>query len=269
MHELYSPFGRTRDVATQVLRSEDRVRRKTRSSRTLIEHLDGTTGAIAPAGDLSDARPENSARRLNQVLDAQVGRIAQVLRDETGQLLTAAHVALADASHSLPAESRRHLRHVKTYLDQIEEHLRRLADELRPRILDDLGLVPALKFVAQGVERRRGIAITIDAALEQRLPAVVETTIYHLVQEALTNSGRYARATQAVVRLSMRSGSLRCTVKDDGVGFDAPAVLDRTGGIGCGLVGIREQVMALGGTFRITSAPESGTELEIAIPLEM
>jgi signal transduction histidine kinase len=246
------------------------LRKKTRSSRTLIEHLDGTTGAIAPAsGSPSDARPENSGRRLNQILDAQVRRIAQALHDETGQLLAAAHIALADASHSLPAESRRHLRHVKTYLDQIEEHLRRLADELRPRILDDLGLVPALEFLAQGVEKRRGIAITIDAALGQGLPRVVETTIYHLVQEALTNTGRYARATHAVVRLSIGSGSLRCTVKDDGVGFDTAAVLGRNGGIGCELVGIREQVMALGGTFQITSAPESGTELEIAIPLEM
>jgi signal transduction histidine kinase len=253
-----------------VLRSEDRLRKKTRSSRTLIEHLDGTTGAIAPAsGSPSDARPENSGRRLNQILDAQVRRIAQALHDETGQLLTAAHIALADASHSLPAESRRHLRHVKTYLDQIEEHVRRLADELRPRILDDLGLVPALEFLAQGVEKRRGIAITIDAALGQGLPRVVETTIYHLVQEALTNTGRYARATRAVVRLSIGSGSLRCTVKDDGVGFDTAAVLGRNGGIGCELVAIREQVMALGGTFQITSAPESGTELEIAIPLEM
>jgi two-component system sensor histidine kinase UhpB len=96
---------------------------------------------------------------------------------------------------------------------------------------------------------------------------VVETTIYHLVQEALTNTARHARATHATICLSIRSRSLRCIVKDDGVGFDPRALFLRTGESGCGLLGIREQALALGGSFEITSDPASGTELQITIPV--
>lgn len=230
--------------------------------------LDGAIRPLATTGDiLRDIPADVPCRRLTEVLDGQIKRIARALHDEAGQLLTAAHIALAHAARGLPPEGRERLQDVKVCLDQIEEQLRRVAHELRPRILDDLGLVPALEFLAQGVEMRRGLTVTIDAALEERLLPAVETTLYHLVQEALANTGKHACATRTVVRLSMRSRSLRCTVEDDGVGFDPRAVFAGTGQHGCGLIGIREQVMALGGTFHISSAPASGTRLEIAIPL--
>jgi signal transduction histidine kinase len=244
------------------------MRKQNHASRALIRDVDRINPVSGIArGTLENIRPEDSCQRLNEILDAQVKRIAQALHDETSQLLTSAHIALAYAGRDASADGRNHLQDVKTHLDQIEEQLRRLAHELRPRILDDLGLLPALEFLIEGVGMRRGISITIDAALDRRLPPVVETTIYHFVLEALTNTGRHARATHASVGLSIRSRSLRCTVKDDGVGFDANAVVGRTGDHGCGLIGIRERATALGGTFQITSAPASGTELEIMVPL--
>ena len=128
--------------------------------------------------------------------------------------------------------------------------------------------MPALEFVAQGTEKRRGIVVTVAAALESRLPQVVETTVYRLVLEALTNVSKHARATLVTVRLEQASGTLWCVIEDDGVGFDDPAVSARSGDRGLGLMGMRDQLEALGGSFHIDSAPGQGTRLKITVPLD-
>jgi signal transduction histidine kinase len=130
------------------------------------------------------ARTAEAIRRLNESLEGQARQIAQALHDEAGQFLTSAHIALAEAGRDLPPPARERLQEVRGYLDRIEEQLRHLAHELRPRILDDLGLLPALHFLAEGVEKRHGISITIEATLQGRLPAAIETTVYRLAQEA-------------------------------------------------------------------------------------
>ena len=211
---------------------------------------------------------EETLHRLNESLEQQAKRIAQALHDEAGQLLTCAHIALAEAIPGLPPAAVERLNEVRRHLDGIEEQLRRLAHEFRPRILEDLGLVPALEFLAQGVEKRHGISVAVEAALQSRLPAVVETRLYRLVNETLTNVSKHARATHVTVRLEQAPRTLRCTIEDDGVGFDAPAVSVRLGERGLGLIGIREQLEALGGTFQINSALSRGTQLTITIPLE-
>ena len=204
---------------------------------------------------------------LNESLERQAKRIAQALHDEAGQLLAAAHMALAEAARDLPAQARERLRAVDSHLNGIEEQLRRLAHELRPRILDDLGLVPALEFLADGFGKRRGISVTVYPALD-RLPAVIETTIYRVIQEALTNVGRHSRATHVGIGLSQVPGMLLCTIDDDGGGFDASAIAPGVGEPGFGLAGARDQITALGGTMQVNSAPGAGTKLVIRIPLE-
>lgn len=213
-------------------------------------------------------REANAAlHRLNQALEQETRRIAHALHDEAGQLLTSVHLALKDAGRDLPPAARKRLQEVRSLLDRIEDHLRRLSHELRPVILDDLGLIPALKFLAEGVSMRTGTLISVDASTDGRLPSLVEATLYRSVQEALTNVAKHARATRVAVHLQQEGREILCSIRDDGIGFDAPTVLARPGGGGLGLVGIRERIEALGGTHRIVSAPGRGTELAITIPL--
>jgi PAS domain S-box-containing protein len=211
---------------------------------------------------------EDDLRKLSRAVEQQAKRIAQTLHDEAGQLVTAAHLALADVGRDLSPPLRERLVEARGHLDQIEDQLRRLAHELRPRILDDLGLVPALKFLAEGVEKRRRISIAVIADLQKRLPPMVETTLYFLVQEALTNVTKHARASRVTIALEQEPRTLRCIVKDDGIGFDACAVVARLGEHGLGLTGICDRIEALGGTFQINSAPGLGTELVIKLSLE-
>src|SRR3954471_4842082 len=215
---------------------------------------------------VDQVQSEAALRRLNDSLERQAKRIAQALHDEAGQLLAAAHMVLAEVAHDLPASVRQRLRDVDSHLDGIEEQLRRLAHELRPRILDDLGLAAALEFLADGFAKRRAIRVTVDAVVD-RLPPVIATTIYRIVQEALTNVGKHSHATQVRIGVSQPRGILLCTINDDGVGFDPFAIASGLDERGFGLAGARDQITALGGTMEINSAPGTGTALVIAIPV--
>lgn len=213
-------------------------------------------------------REANAAlRRLNQALEQEARRIAHALHDEAGQLLTSVHLALKEVGRDLSPAARGRLQEVRRLLDRIEDQLRRLSHELRPVILDDLGLVPALKFLAEGVSMRTGTSITVDASIDGRLPALIEATLYRSVQEALTNVTRHAQARGVTIHLQQAPQEIRCSIRDDGIGFDVPAVLARPGERGLGLIGIQERIKTLGGTHQIASAPGQGTELVIMIPL--
>jgi signal transduction histidine kinase len=207
-------------------------------------------------------------RRWNERLEAEAKRIAHALHDEAGQLLASVHLALEDVARDLEPPTRGRLLRVRELLDRIEEQMRRLSHELRPTILDDLGLVPALEFLARGVSSRTGLSITVGGTTEGRAPVLVETAVYRIVQEALSNVSRHARATQASVQVRREGGGVHCSVRDDGIGFDTVAVLSGTGERGLGLIGIRERLTAVGGALQIHSSPQRGTELLFSIPLE-
>jgi two-component system, NarL family, sensor histidine kinase NreB len=216
----------------------------------------------------SRVQTEAALRRLNEGLERQAKGIAQALHDEAGQLLTSAYIALANAKQELPPSSHDHLQVVKTRLDGIEEQLRRIAHELRPRILDDLGLVPALQFLADGITQRSGIAVSLESTLTSRLPALIETTIYRVAQEAFSNVRRHASADRVTIHLVHQFRQLRCMIVDNGVGFDTHATLIASQHDGMGLVSIRDRVEALGGTLDVRSAFGGGTQLIVTIPLE-
>jgi signal transduction histidine kinase len=211
--------------------------------------------------------PDETLRRLNMSLDRQAKRIAHALHDDAGQLLAAAYNSLSEIGQELPAAAVARLGEVRDHLDRIEMQLRCLAHELRPRILDDLGLVAAIEFLAEGVARRRHIAVSTDGSVHGRLPAVVETTVYRIVQEALNNASRHARPNRIGVVLKHCSRALHCAIDDDGVGFDMTALENHGDERGFGLVGMREQIELLGGTFQIDSATGRGTRLTMTIPL--
>jgi signal transduction histidine kinase len=205
--------------------------------------------------------------RLNEVLEGQAKRIAAALHDEAAQLLASVHLALADVASRLPSDRAQELQHARGLLDQIEQRLRNLAHELRPPILDDLGLVPALEFLCDSVSKRWGFRVTMQASIHQKLPATVETTLYRIAQEALTNVARHAKATAAQVSLRQGAHQIVCSIRDDGVGIDATAQGDGNRSPGLGLREIQERTVALGGQLRLGPNEPRGTNLTIEIPL--
>ena len=206
--------------------------------------------------------------RLDQTLEAQARRIASALHDEAAQLLASVHLALAELARKVPPDRGREIQAVRGLLDQIEARLRHLAYELRPPILDDRGLVPALEFLADRVSRRWGVSVTIDAATRGRIPADIETSLYRIAQEALTNVGRHANATRVDVSIRQTARQIVCSIRDDGIGLTATARQPYAQTRGLGLREIEERVVGLGGILRFGANVPSGTDLTVEIPLE-
>jgi len=202
---------------------------------------------------------------VNAALEQQARSIGQALHDETGQTLTSAHISLAEAYALAHSTVRIHLTAVKNNLEAMDQQIRQLSHELRPRVLDDLGLVAALRFLVNGMQTRGDISISLTARLDGVVPAVVETAVYRLVQECLTNVNRHSRATRVLVEVEERlPGLLWCRIRDNGIGFDSL----RYSPSGLGLVGIRDRLIDLGATLTVDAEPGRGTELLTIIPLE-
>lgn len=205
---------------------------------------------------------------LNETLEQEVKRIAHAVHDEAGQFFVAVHLALAEVARELPPALRGKIKEVTHLLRQVEEQLRGLSHELRPTVLDDLGLVPAVRFLADGVSKRCSLPIYVESTLECRLLPAVETALYRIIQEALNNVTKHARAGNVRIQLDEDARGICCSIRDNGVGFHARALLSGTGQKGLGLIGIQERLSAIGGTLQITSELGQGTLLLVTVPME-
>jgi signal transduction histidine kinase len=195
-------------------------------------------------------------------------RISRELHDEVGQLLTGLRMELRALSR-LHGASREQfvtrLDETKILLDRTVQAVRDLAMGLRPAMLDDLGLVPALQWQAREFERRHDIRVSmnLDSSLDM-LPDSYRTTIFRIVQEALTNCAKHAKATSVEISLQNQGGLVCLSIADDGVGLVRP-----TGRAGLGLVGIQERIRELGGWFAARNREGGGTVLTAEIPSEV
>lgn len=235
---------------------------------TRLIYRDGKpSGVQGIARDITERKHAAQAlHRLNARLEEEARRIAHALHDEAGQLLTSVYLAVAELAGELPGGGREKLESVSALLDQLAGQLRQFSHELRPVVLDDFGLVPALEFLAASVSRRRGLEIAIQASMDTRLPTVVETALYRIFQEALTNVAKHARARHVTIRLQQDDRMIECSIADDGSGFDPSAVCSKADKTCLGLIGMRERLAALGGTLSITSDRGQGTTLTMRIP---
>lgn len=237
----------------------------------LVEAIGGLVGVALENAALRErmtAQQDRLRALAGGILHAreeEARRIAHELHDAAGQLLASVHIALDNLVQEVP-ERAGTVRELHGLLDQVEGQLRQLSRELRPTILDDLGLAPALEWLTQAVAQRTGLSISVDAPID-RLPSLLETAVYRVIQEALTNAARHAHATSVNVEVWEESLTIRAVVRDDGVGFDVEAALARRGERGLGLIGMRERVEALGGQLTIRSAVGQGTEVSVTIPL--
>ena len=207
-------------------------------------------------------------RRLNETLEQEIQRIAHAVHDEAGQLLVGARLAMAGVAKDLDPANAARLEEVGVLLGRVDEELRSLARELRPTILDDLGLVAALESLGGRMSKRSGLSVRIEGSLQGRCDPNVETTLFRVVQEALANVARHAEAKTVTIHLGHDARQLFCVIRDDGRGFDVASVFQRRGRAGLGLIGMRERLNAVGGMLQIHSEPDRGTELRVRIPVE-
>jgi signal transduction histidine kinase len=202
--------------------------------------------------------------RLVEAQEAERRAISRELHDEIGQSLNALLVDLGNLAAIVPVDNEevsRLLSTAKRLADESVKALRNMALLLRPSMLDDFGLVPALHWQAREVSRRTGIRIDVEAEdVPDELPEEHKTCVYRVVQEALHNSSRHAQAHSVRVSVLQGPERLLLTISDDGRGFDASRVR------GLGLLGMEERVKHLGGAFEVLSWPGQGTELRAELP---
>jgi signal transduction histidine kinase len=195
-------------------------------------------------------------------------RLARELHDELGQMLTAIkldvdHLAAGPAGADAAGSAR--LAAMRSLVDQTVASTRRISSELRPMMLDDLGLAAAAQWLTESFAKRYGIACALEVEPpELELAEPEATSLYRILQEALTNVARHAQATRVHVRLRRGEGEAWLTVRDDGRGFD-PSAPTRPNAFG--LVGLRERAYLVNGRIRIESAPGKGTCVEVVVPL--
>ena len=227
----------------------------------LAESL-GSRAAIAV--DLSERVSQDSVRRVVEAQELERTRLARELHDETGQALTSILLGLKPLEQSAEsAEAREALESVRELVISTLQNVRRLAVELRPSALDDFGLVPAVERLTETFREQSGLRVDLESQLgEARLPSEAETTLYRVIQEALTNVIKHAGATRVSILLQRKKSTAVAVVEDDGSGFDpSDARADALG-----LVGMRERVSLAGGRLQIESTPNSGTTVVAEVP---
>ncbi len=213
----------------------------------------------AVAVDLSQRVARDALRRVVAAQELERRRLARELHDETGQALTSILLGLKPLEDGPGREAVAELHElVVTALQDV----RRLAVELRPKVLDDFGLVPALERLAESFGEQTGLKVDFHSAIgEDRLPSEVETALFRVVQESLTNVVKHSHANRVSIVLTRRGGGVAVVVEDDGAGFD-PA----DSGDGIGLLGMRERLALLDGTLDVESSAGQGTTLVAEVP---
>jgi two-component system NarL family sensor kinase len=252
-----------------------RVGQITRDSQEVLQQLAA-----------SERRFRRLAKAVWRVQEEERRRLARELHDGLGQNLTALKNQLETLAREASAGAGPHagLAAAVELAGRLLQDTRELSRLLRPPILDDLGLVPALRWLARTLRESSGLDVRLDIDMEtgagaagldpgagtedaRRLPPDLETLVFRIAQEALTNVVRHSGAADAGVALRVRAASLVLAVADRGAGFE-PAALDPAAqGAGSGLSGIRDRVELFGGRCSIRSAPGAGTRLEIEVPL--
>jgi two-component system sensor histidine kinase UhpB len=219
-------------------------------------------------------RIEEERRRSGQLAmraqEEERRRLARDLHDEVNQALTAILLRLEALAQETPPERAPEVAELKRLVNQAMDELLNLARQLRPSALDDHGLVPAVETQLKRFSARTGIEVRLDTrGAPDMLPEVVQTAIYRVAQEALTNVTRHAGATVVELDLEEDSGGAELRVRDDGTGFD-PSVVARTtseaANGGLGLVGMAERARLVGGELDVRSAPGGGTTITLRVP---
>ncbi len=260
---LYVPLL-VRDRAIGVLVAHDKVGRDQRFSSGDLRVAEQFALRASIAVDLSQRVARDALRRMLEGQELERRRLARELHDETGQALTSILLGLRAVEDAGPEKVGSAIGDLRELVVATLQDVRRLAVQLRPKALDDFGLAAALERLAQTFAEASGVRVDLEARLgEERLAPEIETTLYRIVQEALTNVVKHAGAGNVSILLGRRNGSASLVIEDDGLGF----VVAEARSDGLGLVGMRERVALHDGRLTIESSPGGGTTLAIEVPL--
>jgi signal transduction histidine kinase len=241
-----------RDDTIGVVLAIDKDGRDPRFTDQDLRLAESFAGRAAVAVDLSQRVAKDAVRRVIEAQELERKRLARELHDETGQALTSILLGLKPLEDALNGEARAKVGSLRELVVSTLQDVRRLAVELRPTALDDFGLAAALERLVAGL-REHG---------DERLAPEVETALYRIVQEALTNVVKHAGARHVGVVLTRRDGAVVAMVEDDGRGFDTASARAE----GLGLVGMRERAALVGGTLQIESGEGGGTTVVAQVP---
>ena len=265
-HEM-SALARAFNVMRQKLKNSlDEIQRWN-------EELEGRVEARTRELAAAETSRRELLRKLVVAQEDERRAVARELHDETSQALTALVVKLEAVATSPTADAvelKSQLQPIQVMTNEMLREVQRIIRDLRPAILDDLGLMSALDWFAESRLASEGIRVALETVgVERRLPSEVETVIFRIAQEAINNIARHARARNASITLDFREPLIILEVEDDGCGFSPDDVLARQGATGSfGLTGMRERVTLFSGTMQIHSRPGQGTRLVVAIPVE-
>jgi signal transduction histidine kinase len=212
----------------------------------------------------ANTRLQDISRRIVEAQEAERRSLARELHDEVGQQLTGLSLLLNRVENEPAEQTPQTLAESRRIVGDLLARVRQMSGDLRPQVLDDLGLLVALKWHIQTYTQQTNINVNFISRPidETRLSPEVKITAFRVVQEGLTNVARHAGARRASVRMLQRHGRLEIDIRDTGQGFD-PAALNS----GSGISGMRERVVLAGGTFAVESAPGDGTQLSIRLPM--
>jgi signal transduction histidine kinase len=244
-----------------------------RSNQELEARVEARTQELTRLYSQLQEREEWREELLRKVISAQEDerkRLARELHDETSQTLSALAMKIETALAAWPGDaSRERLTEAKALTVRIIEELHRLIFDLRPSVLDDLGLLSAIRWYAERHLGPRGISVRCEfSGTEARMTPELETALFRVAQEAITNIAKHSRAETVLVQVLERDDEISIEIEDDGKGFSPaslppPAARER----GLGLLGMRERVELFGGTIEIDSAPGRGTRIAVTAPL--
>jgi signal transduction histidine kinase len=254
-----------RDRVIGVIEIHDKEGPDARFSDDDLRLAETFAARAAVAVELSQRDAQDALRRVVQTQEQERRRLARELHDETGQALTSILLGLKPLEAALADHpARAALSELRDQAVSALQDVRRLAVELRPAVLDDYGLVPALERLTESVAEQTGMRVDCHSALgEARLPSDIETALYRVVQESLTNIVKHANAQKVSVSLSRRGTGVAAVIEDDGAGFDPR----RAGTDGIGILGMRERLVLLDGRLEIESKKGAGTTIVAEVPL--
>lgn len=249
------------------------LKRETDRRETLQKALDTSEHRRRESLDQSRRVQEHLRRLSHEILSAQESerkRISRELHDEIGRTLTAINLQLATLGKAATAHTaglKRQIASTQRLVERSMDTVHRFARELRPPVLDDLGLIPALRAYLRDFTKRTRIPVRVTAlAVVERLDADKRTVLYRVAQEALANVAKHARATKVDVSVIKADGAAWMEIHDNGRSFRAQSVLSAKKIKRLGLLGMRERVEMVGGTFTIESSPATGTTIRAQIP---
>jgi signal transduction histidine kinase len=273
-HEIMRRFGarsglwvplvaRSRTIG--LIAAHDKLGPDARFSDNDVRLAETFASRAALAVDMSQRIARDALRRVVDAQELERRRLARELHDETGQALTSILLGLKTLEETIEGDgSSAAIGDLRELVVATLQDVRRLAVELRPKVLDDFGLVPALERLTETFAEQTGILVRFESGLgAERLLPEVETALYRIVQESLTNIVKHARAQTISIAVTRKPGAVAVVVEDDGHGFDPADV--REGGFG--LEGMRERVGLLDGRLQVESGEGTGTTLVAEVPI--